>query len=161
MRTFLLLFLFASFCASIGTAKADFFSDISRAIAPPNLLQQIDRSKAQIKEQTPVVSQAKLAEVFEELGKIPEGKLYLLKAASDPCSLTETLDCKGLPSASIKPAIDVTLDQRKAIAAREDTIRTFYVSAGSLVVSGLSLIFSFFVFLKKPDRARRKTAARA
>jgi hypothetical protein len=114
------------------------------------VLPPVSEVQEQLKRQTAPAMQSALKEIFDEIDKKPEEQLYRLKAAIDPCSMPDLLNCRGLPGSTIRPAIDVALDHRRAIETRKDTDRSFYLSSAGLGMSILSFLLSIVVLMRKP-----------
>jgi hypothetical protein len=114
------------------------------------VLPPVGEVQEQLTRQTAPALHPNLREIFDEIDRKPEEQLYLLKAAIDPCSMPDLLNCRGLPGSTIKPAVDVALDHRRAVETRKDTDRSFYLSLVGIGMSILSFLGSFVALMRKP-----------
>lgn len=141
---------------SLTAAHAAFLNDIVRQIGTPQaIIQQdaINRAATDIKNNpAPQATQQDLERIYKLLSTTADDNLYFLKASADVCAYPARLTCGAAPSAAVKPLIDVELERRKSVGSEKDTQRNFYVSAGSLCVSVMSLLVSF-----GGGRKRKKT----
>jgi hypothetical protein len=102
----------------------------------------------------PLNIQPLLDKIFIDLSKLPDERLYVLNAAPDVCMTPAELDCRGVPTATVKPFVAMALDRRKAEHADRATQQSLYVSAGGFGVSVLSLFLSAYGFAKERRRRR-------
>jgi hypothetical protein len=154
MRRYLAgVFAIPAFCGLlVFSAQAGFFNDAFqaqiRAIGEAQrgiILQQAQAPKS------PAV-QMSVEELFTVLNAIPDVGLYQLKIG-DACQLPKILDCKGLAPSTVRSAVDSVVELRKVNLSREEAERSFYISAGGLGISVLSLLLSAMAFRKKTNGA--------
>ena len=110
-----------------------------------------------VKQQEPVDTQKKLDEVLKELSQRSDEELYVLKASSDVCKAPKPLDCKAVPSATVKPYVEMTLDLRRVKEAQRNTQNSFYIAAGGAGLGVISLIVSIIALLRKREQPVRAT----
>lgn len=128
----------------------DIFTTLSASRAIIQQLAQFDKAVEQILKTLPSDDQLKMLKIEDEL------KEYMLAAmTTSACDSKFLLDCYGLTSAMVNPAIQLTLDRRKAQAASADAQRTLYVAEAGMTISFASLFVSI-VALKKIRRKGRK-----
>ena len=150
-KTLAILALSASAIAT--AANADWLgniglSNITKAIDGAGIQQALqqqqaaEKAAADLKKNQSLAIQAELERIYVTLTTAPDDNLYFLKAAPDVCGYPTRLDCKVAPSTAVKPLVDVALERRKSESGQKDTQQAFYVSAGSLFVSVISLVVS-------------------
>ena len=115
--------------------------------------QAAEKATADLKKNQSLAIQAELERIYVTLVTAPDDNLYFLKAAPDVCGYPTRLDCKIAPSTAVKPLVDVALERRKSESGQKDTQHAFYVSAGSLFVSVVSLIVSAATGVRKKNRS--------
>jgi hypothetical protein len=86
--------------------------------------------------------------LYAELLQKPNDELYILKSVDDPC-MSESLECNGVPTKTVKPFIEAALAQKHAVEAATIGWRGLFVAMGSLIVSFFSLIVAFAALFKR------------
>jgi len=89
-----------------------------------------------------------LDEIAGELKQKANAELYLMKAYDDPCE-SDVLSCYGLTSAKVKPFIDAILSDRQTRQAAAYAHFANWISAGSLFVSFVALLFAGMTFFRR------------
>jgi hypothetical protein len=95
----------------------------------------------------------RLNAVMADLAMKPTADVYLLKVG-DPCDSPMILDCRGLPTATVAKAVEVSLDRLNAMLAADQATMTRYISLGSLLVAASSLVISFLTFRSKKNEGK-------
>jgi hypothetical protein len=99
----------------------------------------------------PEIAQRVLTAIFNDLMKMPNDKLYILKSVDDACG-TADLDCRTMTSKEVKPLMEAALAHRQNAETAMIAWRSLYVAAGGLFLSLLSLCIAFLIFLSRNNR---------
>jgi hypothetical protein len=135
------------------------------------LMQSISESIRSLAGKPPIDS-PEMDAIFDRFKEMTDASLYVLKSAPDACATKLVkFDCQGLPSAEIKPLVELVLDKRRAdaidkVAKRSSELanNNFRISMASLSLSGLSFgvaLFGAVIKKREYDAARRKAEADA
>jgi hypothetical protein len=146
---------FASLLLAVGLAYpawANFLDDVIRSANPS--IGAIRNAQQNAQAAAPINIQPLLDKIFVDLSKLPDERLYVLNAAPDVCTTPAELDCRGVPTATVKPFVAMALDRRKAEHADTATRQSLYISGGGFGVSVLSLVLSAFGFFKERRKRR-------
>jgi hypothetical protein len=139
-----------------GPAFADFLGDVVRSIQAQNVtIGAIQNAQKSVQAAAPANIQPQLDKIFEDLSNLPDERLYILNAAPDVCSTPQILDCRGVPTATVKPFVAMALDRRKAEHTDNATRQSFYVASGGFRVSVLSLLLGGYGALRQKKRQPR------
>jgi hypothetical protein len=97
-----------------------------------------------------VQDKASASDVLGQLAALPLDELYTLKAWPNLCD-ADMVRCGVLTADRVRPFVDMELDRRKAELDYRDKQNSFFLSLGSLVISGCALLVSGFAAFRKPS----------
>jgi hypothetical protein len=120
-----------------STYIPSYYSDYSTAL---------DYSTAILRNLAPIEERPLLEVISSELQRKTDSELYKLKAFEDICA-NDLVNCRGLPSAKIKPFIDAELSARHAAETASLARLANFIAEGSLFISCLALIFTALTYL--------------
>jgi hypothetical protein len=109
MQRVTMISLAVGLCVISQQSSAGFLSDITTI---PNINDTLGKAAKDLKAAAPADTQVKLDSIFADLEQIPDEQLYPLKGKADVCATPKVLDCRGLPSATVKPLVEVAIDFR-------------------------------------------------
>jgi hypothetical protein len=101
-------------------------------------------------EREPEVIQKLLPGLYTQLLQKPNDELYILKSLDDPC-MSDSFDCNGVPSKTIKPFIEAALAQKHAVETATIGWRGLFVAVGGIIISFFSLIVAFAALFKRRE----------
>ena len=93
-----------------------------------------------------------LDQISAELKEKTNAELYQMKAFADVCE-NNLVDCRRLASTKVKPFIDAILSDRQTAETALYSRAANFLSAGSLFVSFVALIFTGLAYRR--DRATK------
>ena len=106
-----------------------------------------------LKKLSPADEREVLDEISIELKEKTNAELYQMRAFEDVCA-NNLVRCQGLASTKVKPFIDAILSDRQTTETALYSRAANFISAGSLFVSFVALIFTGLSY-------RRKRAAKS
>jgi hypothetical protein len=81
-----------------------------------------------------------LRAIYDELYNLPIHELWFLKADDDPCADTKDINCRGLPSAKVKPVIEAVTSRRETADAKLPAYIADGIAGASLLISVISAL---------------------
>jgi hypothetical protein len=99
-------------------------------------------------EREPEAIQKLLPGLYAELLQKPNDELYILKSIDDPC-MSDSLDCNGVPTKTVKPFIEAALAQKHAVETATIGWHGLFVAIGGMFISFFSLIVAFAALFKR------------
>jgi hypothetical protein len=151
MQQKLIVVLAVTGCIAASPAFAGLFDNIVGS-----QLNAISSAVGEVRKQAPQNEQLAIGNILSDLRAVPDDQLYTLNDNDTACARPKVLDCHGLPGARVKPFVQLELEHRKAQEAKSNSQNNFYVAAGGLVTSALSLGLSIFVAVGKEPRKKRR-----
>lgn len=109
----------------------------------------------QIKKRASLAERSKLEEISAELRLTDDEALLRMKAFEDVC-INDLVDCRGLPSTKVKPFIEAILADRQRlrdVSNAQSARNANYVSAGSLFIAFVALIFAALSYFTRKPRS--------
>jgi hypothetical protein len=105
-----------------------------------------------LKRLSPADERAFLERIEVELKEKPVAELYRLKAFDDDLCKNGTIDCRGIDNKKVQRFVDAVLADRATTATLDSVIAAHhanYISAGSLFIAFLALIFTTLTYVRK------------
>ncbi len=101
-----------------------------------------------LKKRSPMEERQVLDAISAELKEKTNAELYQMKAFADVCE-NSLVDCRGLASTKVKPFIDAILSDRQSAETALYSRAANFISAGSLFLSFVALIFTGLSYRRK------------
>jgi hypothetical protein len=134
-------------------SKADFFSNIGRQFGgASDVGRAIEKATQDVGKAVVKINTRSIKEMSDDLHKLDDASLYILRGSPDVCATVVAINCGGLGHPVVKPLVDLEIDHRRAEEAQWNTRNNFFISVGGLVVSLFSLCVSIYsARIKKKD----------
>ena len=124
-----------------GYTDYHFYPDIVDTYSP-------DKNIRALKKLSPLEERERIDEISAELKTKTNSDLFKMKAFDDVCT-NNLIDCQSLTSSKVKPFIDATLLDRQDSQTAFFSMTTNIISAGSLFLSCIALIFTALTYFAK------------